>query len=505
MVAMARSLLAVAASTGAAADPSQLPPGLFPTLLRRILLLLCVGYGFCLLARTNMSIAQLQMAGDLELSEASFGAAASAFFLSYTALQVPANYVITRVGPTRALAAYVICWGLVSAAHGLVSSSRQLVVLRVLLGVAESGYYPGCIYYMTRWFPKQVSAQVIALFLSGSVVLTSLMTGTSGLLMDSLDGVAGMRGWRWLFILQGLPCVPLGLCFLLLLDETPKPVAWLQPHERMWLADNCSEAQGQSKSELSLVESLRRLLSLRSTWTLGLSWVSLTTSSYVGAFFFPVITKDILPEWSASAISAFTLLPTAIRLGFNPVIARWADHGSSRRKVVVAWGFPATNKLCMTLISVPLLVANLQGLAGTSAGLLYWVLASFVIVWIVESDGVLWALHHRHQPAELLPISIAVINTFGQLGGLLGPYLFGLLHDSSQACPAVTPSCPAEWGAPLVVLYGGTFALTTATGLAALALGFARDEPAVEPAPDLQKGRVSKGKGFLRRPSMRLF
>lgn len=170
-----------------------MPSGLYAKLLCRVLAL---GYGVCLVDRINMSMAQLQMAGELRMSQAAFGVAASSFFITYTALQVPANFVLARVGAKRCLTIYLVCWGTISAAHGLVQNVQQLVVLRVALGVFEAGFFPGCVYFLTRWFPPHVAAQVNALLGVGAGALSGVFFATSGLIMDLLDGVGGLGGWR---------------------------------------------------------------------------------------------------------------------------------------------------------------------------------------------------------------------------------------------------------------------------------------------------------------------
>ena len=183
-------------------DAKQPPPLPLTKMMWKILPFLAAGYGLCLVDRINMGMAQLQMGAELGMTQTSFGAASSAFFLTYTALQIPASYLSAQFGVIRSLALYAICWGVVASAHGLVTTSTQLTVLRLLLGVCESGYYPGCIYVLTCWFPDVASAQAVAMFLFGASICTSAFGASSGFIMDSFNGLGGLSGWRWLFIIQ---------------------------------------------------------------------------------------------------------------------------------------------------------------------------------------------------------------------------------------------------------------------------------------------------------------
>ncbi|KAL1504059.1 hypothetical protein AB1Y20_010469 [Prymnesium parvum] len=260
----------------------ELPHGMFRVLLQHLLLPLALGYGLCLSDRTNMAMAQLQMAGDLGLSQADFGAAASAFFLPYVALQVPANYFLSRVSAKRVLAGYVMCWSSVSAMHSFLHSSGELVVLRLLLGIAEAGYYPGCLYVMARWFPSQVAGQAVALLFSISLVFSSVTLGSSGLIMDSLDGALGVRGWRWLFLIQSLPGIPIALSILAFVDDDPHDCEWLTPSQRRYLVDRFRGEARLGKLADSLIAQLRQLLLLPSTWVLGLQFFSGETPLHQG-------------------------------------------------------------------------------------------------------------------------------------------------------------------------------------------------------------------------------
>ena len=468
-----------------------MPSGLFRKLLRRIVILIAFGYGLCLVDRSNMGLAQLQMTEDLGMSQALFGAASSIFFATYTTLQMPANHFLTKIGPRRALATYAISWGVLSAAHGFATSTTQIMILRLLLGVAESGYYPGCVFVLSQWFPMQLMGQANAIFGVLSGILTAPISSSGGWIMDVLDGACGLRGWRWLFLLQGLPSVPLGIILLWVFDDSPADASFLDPAEQKHILEHAATVHplqakttggahrdGSSPSPLGLTAAIRRLIVLPGTWIFGTTWFAFSVTMYTMSFFIPRITKDIMADWSLTVISLFQLVPGTIGLVGSILIARWSDEGGAGRKAVVIWGMPVVRELGTVALEVPLALAAAQGSAGVAEGKFLFVMAQLVLVWLVQSPGVFWAQHVKNTPSDILPISIAFINTFGQVGGLVGPLVFGLIHDGlPPTCANLSSSCPAQWGVPLLALNGTTSVLMSTMAVLAFRVGYMRDGP----------------------------
>lgn len=217
---------------GAAGSNGALPDGLFERVAWRIIPPLWIGYTLNIVDRVNLGYAQLQMSSDLHLSPKAFGYASGVFFLSYAVMQVPTNHLIPRVGATRILALSMLLWGISASATSMVGDERQLLVLRFALGLAESGYYPGVLFFLTRWFPDAVSGRALALFSTAASVGGLLAAAGSGGLMSALDGVGGVRGWRWLLGLEGLPTIALGLLVPRLLQEHPHDARSLSAADR---------------------------------------------------------------------------------------------------------------------------------------------------------------------------------------------------------------------------------------------------------------------------------
>jgi len=494
-----------------------MPPGLLRKLFLHVCPILWVGYAMCLVDRGNMGMGQLQMAEELKLSQSAFGLSASAFFITYTLLQIPVVHLLTRLGARPVLALMMIGWGLVSAAHGLVRSSHQLVALRLVLGITESGFYPGVMYFLTRWFPDAVSGQAAALFMTAGGVGAVLGSATGGIIMDHFGGVWGLAGWRWLFILQGLPGVPLGVALLYFLDESPAAAGWLTAEEHTYLATHCA-SQARADVEAapsSVIADLRRVWMLPTTWVFGSLWFAGTVMYYTYSYFGPTIAQDMAPSLSTSQIGLLMALPAAVSVLGAPLVARWADHGQPSRRRFVAWNLPILNTLGHVVAVTPLLLVgatsfhslplgstaehgDLVSLSASTAGdavaagfarHFYLVVVYGVLTWIITTGGPFWALHHRHQPAALLPLSIATVNMCGQVGGLIGPMAFGLVHDSlgvrmpclplqmaaSASAPAEEASCATQWALPVLMLHGTSLTFYAATGVAALILGIGVD------------------------------
>ena len=209
----------------------QLPEALFWRVAWRVIPLPWLGYVLNIVDRTNLGYAQLQMGHDIGLSARDFGFASGIFFVAYATMQVPANHLIgdPSVGAARVLAASMVLWGASAAATSCIQTPSQLYALRFALGVSESAFFPGVLLYLTRWFPEATSGRAMAWFASAASVGGMIASAGSGALLSGLDGVLGVRGWRWLLVIEGLPTILLGLVTFALLDERPQDATWLQP------------------------------------------------------------------------------------------------------------------------------------------------------------------------------------------------------------------------------------------------------------------------------------
>ena len=203
--------------------------------LLRLVPFLMICYFFALLDRVNVGFAALQMNKDLGLTPAMFGFAASLFFVSYFLVEVPSNLMLQKVGARRWIARIMISWGLVTACMALVVGPRSLYAMRFILGAAEAGFFPGAILYLTYWLPSQYRARILATF-TVSIPLATFIGSPLSVALLELDGALGLRGWQWLFVLEGLPTVLLGIACLFVLTDRPAQASWLTEEQRAWLA-----------------------------------------------------------------------------------------------------------------------------------------------------------------------------------------------------------------------------------------------------------------------------
>ena len=485
---------------------------LFFKIFWRVMVPLASGYGICLLDRGNMGVAQIQMSYDLGLTQTEYGFASSIFFLSYMSLQLPANYLLARFGATRLLATYLCIWGVISSAHGLVTDKNQLNVLRFLMGCFEAGYYPGAIYVLTRWFPNEIFTFTIAIFGMTDAGAQTFMGGSGGLIMDYMDGFQGLRGWRWLFLIQGTPGIMQGLYMHLYFTEKPADAKWLTSSEREAVLKACDQpelAQERARTH-SLTELLLQLVRLPTTWIFAAFWFTVATDTYVHMFFNPKIAKDILADWSITMIGLLGIIPGVIRAVLYPFVAAWADRGGAERTFAMVYDMTLVIIAFSVVGRTPLLLASLQGEDGVGAGQFYMVWNILVQSWIVSTASAsFWALHSKYQPAELLPFSIAFVNMVAQSSGLTAPWAFGAMHDYvSPSCPlngttaegasassfadglwtmeGKNYECPAVWGVPLMVIQALKLSLIIASREGARRRGLGLPGPA-----KLRDGAVS--------------
>jgi sugar phosphate permease len=253
----------------------------------RIMPLLMLCYTVSYLDRVNIGFAKLQMSRDLAFSDGVFGLGAGIFFIGYVLFEVPSNLLLARVGAKLWIARIMITWGIISACFVFVQTPISFYILRFLLGMAEAGFYPGVILYLTYWYPSNRRARIIARF-TAAIALAGVIGGPlSGWLLEGFHGAWGWAGWKWLFLLEALPSVIMGVVVLRALDDSPETAKWLSVEERRLLRDDIEEDR-QGKIEHA---SVRTLLSDRRIWWLCATYVSHTMGLYGLAFWMPTLVK----------------------------------------------------------------------------------------------------------------------------------------------------------------------------------------------------------------------
>ncbi|HEX3639251.1 MAG TPA: MFS transporter [Paraburkholderia sp.] len=380
----------------------------------RVIPLLMVLYVVSYIDRINVGFAALTMNHDIGLNEYTYGWGAGIFFFGYCLFEVPSNLMMVRFGARRWIARILFTWGLLSCAMALVAGPTSFLVLRFLLGVAEAGFFPCVILYLTFWFPARYRARIIATFSLAIPVSIAVGAPLSTLILE-LDGMLGVKGWQWLFIIEGIPAV-LGTFFVLrMLTDRPEEAQWLTTQEKAWLADELNKDIVASNEHN--VSALRRAFTDPAVLTLALVYFCAIGANLGLSFFLPQIIKA--QGYSTMQTGLITSVPYIAGCVGMLAIGFLSDRFNERR-----WFLAAT----MVLTAGGLAVA---GALGASV----WSIAavSVAAIGILGCKGPFWALPATYLSGQAMAGGIAFINAMGNLGGFAGPYLVGFFKSSSNS------------------------------------------------------------------------
>lgn len=378
------------------------------------------------LDRVNVSFAQLQLEDDLGFSDTIFGLGAGVFSLGYVIFGIPSNILLERFGARRWLAAIMIVWGLLSASMMFIDGASSFYTMRFLLGVAEAGFFPGIVLYLTWWFPEADRGRTLALFMTA--ISASYVAGgpISGGLLE-LDGVAGLDGWQWLFLCEGLPAVVLGFVTLRFLDDRPADAEWLEEDERGALTARLEEEQ-QVRAGEGPGSRVRDALRSGQVWVLATIYFILLSAAFGLTFFVPDLVQE-RTGLSDFEVGAFAAIPYAIATVAMVVLARRADKSGRRRTYVIA--------LMLTGAAGTLLTAYAQTVPVLTLSL---TLATVGLLGVIP---IFWALPTGFLTGGAAAAGIGAIAAIGNLGGFGGPAFTGVMEDST-----------GDFVTPFVVLAG---------------------------------------------------
>src|SRR5215475_7688204 len=379
---------------------------LFWRLLPFLFLLYIVSY----LDRINVGFAKLQMQGQLEFSERTFGTGFGIFFAGYFFFQVPSNLLLEKMGVRRWIAGLMIAWGIVSCSMIFVQSATSFYVLRFLLGAAEAGFFPGMILYMKRWFPSGARARAVAWFMTANPLAGVIGSPISGILLTLRFG--GLQGWQWLFVLEALPAIILGAVVYWVLPEKPAKAKWLSESERSWLLN---KLQNESASETPFAgsESLQALGSVR-IWILSLVYFGLPTCMYGVTLWLPSAIHGLsgVGYVGTGLIAMLPFIATTVAMVLAGI---HSDRTGERCWHIGLAGFAGVAGLLIAAFShQPALV-----ISGMTLGMMG----------AQSMGGPFWAMA-TVQIGARATAGIAVINSVANLGGYLGPYIIGLFRSS---------------------------------------------------------------------------
>lgn len=382
----------------------------------KIIPFLIICYFMANLDKTNISIAALQMNADLGLTASMYGFGVGIFYLSYIIFEIPSNVFMMRVGPRIWLMRIMLTWGVISAGMSLVQTPTQLYVMRFLLGMAEAGFTPCVIYYLSIWFPKSNRARAMSLFFMGSVLASVIGLPASGAILN-MHGIGNIPGWRWLFALEGIPAVLLGIAALRFVPNKPDHVDWLSPAQKNWLkntlaADNASVELDDKRSWLTALKNKTVIL-------LSLIWFLQAFGSIGITIFLPLIIKGMNTGQSNLTIGLLSSLPFVLACLFMYLNGRHSDTTKERRYHL---GLPLIiSGLCLT-------AAIYSGNTWLSYGLLVLTVGcNFALA------PIFWAVTTEKISGMAAAASIAFINTIANFAGLGLPPLFGKIKDLTDS------------------------------------------------------------------------
>ena len=379
---------------------------------RRLIPFAFICYVVAYIDRVNVSFAASTLQHDLGLSSTEFGVGAGLFFLGYCLFEIPSNLIMERVGARLWIARIMIGWGLVSMATCLISGPASFMASRVLLGIAEAGFFPGMILYLTYWIPASDRARTGALFMMAAPVAVIVGAPVSEALLK-LDGALGLHGWQWLFLVEGLPAVAMGVLSLVVLTDQPQSALWLSPHDRVVLAEMM--ASDRAQREAVGYTSLKKAFVSGSLWLLCGVFFMNTVVTYGIFLWLPKLLQDVSGA-TGFTLSTITSVPFVAALIAMPIVGRHSDRTGERRWHVAA---------CAVTSAAGLLLAVA---AQNNMALL---VLSFTLSQMAQRSlvGVFWALPPQFLGGSAAAAGIALINSIGNLGGFVGPALIGMLHD----------------------------------------------------------------------------
>jgi MFS transporter, ACS family, tartrate transporter len=385
--------------------------------LRRLLPLLVLMHVVAYLDRLNITFAETELSDDLALSATMFGLAAGIFFLPYVILEIPSNLALHRVGARRWMARIMVSWGIAAMACALAWNAGSLLTARILLGAAEAGFFPGVVYLIACWFPDAERAKAMGVFMLGIPIAVLIGGPFSGGLME-LDGVLGLDGWQWLFIVQGAPAVAVGIWLLRALPDRPSEAPWLQPDEAEALERLVAAEQAAQQEREPL--DLRAALRDRRVWRMALVYMCVNAAGYGTIFFLADIVERIgdLSDFEVGLISA---IPFSFGTVGLLILGRLSDGARDRRLVLAAGMALGAAGLVGTAVLPPVPAI------GAGAVATFGLLGAIPVFW-----GIPAALLSGRAAAG----GIALVNSIGVTGGLIGPVLMGALKDGTGSLTA---------------------------------------------------------------------
>ncbi|MFO3721828.1 MFS transporter [Pseudomonas sp. HLMP] len=391
--------------------------------------------------RVNIGFVRTHIETDLGIGAAAFGLGAGLFFIGYALFEVPSNMLLQRVGARVWLTRIMLTWGLVASATAFMQNETHFYILRFLLGVAEAGFFPGVIYYFTRWLPKDERGKAIAIFLSGSAAASLISGPLAGALMQ-IEGL-GMHGWQWMLFIEGMVSVVLCFAVWFWLDSTPNDAKWLTADEKNALNSAIEREQREREALKGPRLTVWRLLRDPQIILFCVLYFCIQLTIYAATFWLPSIIKN-MGGLSDIQVGFFNSIPWLIS-----IVAMYAFAAcASRWRFQQAW------------VAAALLIAGLGMFLSTTGGPVFaFVAVCFAAIGFKSASALFWPIPQAYLDARIAAAVIALINSLGNLGGFVAPATFGILEEQTGS------------------IQGGLYGLACTSLLAALLVFFIRTAP----------------------------
>ena len=378
----------------------------------RIVPFIMILYLIAYIDRVNIGFAAITMKEDLGFTASILGFGAGIFFLGYFLFEVPSNIILHKVGARIWIARVMVTWGIIAGGMAFVESSTSFYVMRFLLGVAEAGFFPGIILYLSYWFPARNRAGVIALFMAAAPIATAIGSPISAALLE-MHGIMGLAGWQWMFLIEAIPAVILGVVVFFYMTDRPEKAAWLKPDEREWLVKTM-QAEDANKGGQQQHSILRGLANPR-VLALALIYFGTSAGQYTRGIWAPQIIKEL--GASSMTVGLLNAIPPIISVVAMILWSRHSDKTNER-----TWHVALA---CLTAAVGLAIAASTGSMFGLIAAL------TIVNVGISCSKPPLWSMPTMFLSGAAAATGIATINSIGNLGGFAGPAMIGWVKDQT--------------------------------------------------------------------------
>jgi ACS family tartrate transporter-like MFS transporter len=402
----------------------------------RLIPFLGLAYLLAYINRVNIGFAALEMNADLEFGPVVYSWGAGIFFIAYFLFEVPSNIALEKFGARRWIARIMVTWGVISAAMALVQGTTSFYVLRFLLGAAEAGFFPGIILYLTYWFPTAYRGRILAAFIVAVPISTVIGAPLSGFIL-TMDGLLGLRGWQWVFIVEGVPAVLMGIFTWFYMTDRPETASWLPQEQRNWLVNECNRDRSDNiVAHMTLWEALKSSKVLLSS----LAYFSFVAALYGMQFWLPQIIRQFgLSNVQTGFVTAIPYFVASIAM------VLWSRNSDRTRERVWHTAIP--------LLAIAVSLAACAYLTSPE-----WTMVALTIAacGVFCTFAVIWTLPTNLLAASAAAGGIAMINSIGNLAGFAGPYIIGFVKESTGSATngLVVLSVFPFFGA-LIVLYLG--------------------------------------------------